>query len=223
MHHVIYLPQHDTANVAHLGEVGLADHAPGAQMTALGVEQQVIAGEHAGGLLITWGSSKPKLKDLPALTWLPAMPLDDLPARRYFVGVDPDHPPQPHELLREKPHRGTPVGMGDGHLWVIPHANELPFDIVRDLSTGEIRQTPRPAFYRFWCKALSWQQMFDRHQEGDPLPDLLEQVEFVEESLRLNYRLTPEIVTHLALMNTGPTGTLRACLAACLHVEPGGA
>lgn len=222
MHHVIYLPQHSTANVAHLADVGLGDHAPGAKMTALDGTDQVIAGQHAAGLLVWWGQTKPKTKALPALEWLPAMPLDDLPAARYFVGVDPQRPPQPHELLRDKPHPGQPVGLGDGNLWVVPHPGQLPFDIVRDASTGEIRQTPRPAFYRFWCKALAWQQMFDAHQAGDPLPDLIEQVEFVEEALRLNFRLTPELVSWLKLLSTGPEGTLRACLAACQHVQPGG-
>lgn len=220
MHYVIYLPDVSTSDSSHLPKVGLADQAEGADVTVLKGDCKVTD-RHTGGALVSWGQ-RPPLAALPGLRWLPAMPLDGLKAERYFVGVDDARPPQPHELLRVHPFPGSPVGLGDGHLWVVPHARELPFDVIRNPSTGTIEQQPRPQFYAFWTKCAAWQRMFQHFEEGDPLPSLEEQVEFLEESLRLNYRLTPEVIAYLKLFNTGPQGTLRATLAACLHVQPGG-
>lgn len=222
MHFIIYLPKLATADPQHLADVGLADCAVGATMTAL-PGNRAVTDEHTGGLLVSWGPLGPGVAREPSrLAWLPAMPLDGFAAGRYFVGIDNAHPPAAHELLRREPFPGTPVPLGDGGRWVIPHASELPFDIIRNRQTGEIEHTPRPAFYAFWTKCLQWQRLFDAHGDGDPLPDEAEQLEFLEEALRLNYRLTPEVIAYLKLFSSGPTGTLRATLAACLYVAPGG-
>lgn len=224
----LYLPAAKSADPDQLRAVGLADLAPGAQFTVLGVDQAGPGSDpdgnpRRGGALVHWPSPNPgRLGYRPdAQEWLPAMPLDGLPPDRYFVGIDKAHPPAPHELLKNTLHPGSPVGLGDGQLWMIPHASQLPFDIIRDPATGTVGYEPRPAFHFFWTKCAAWQRMFDTFREGDQLPPIEEQVEFLEEALRLNYRLTPEVISHLRLFSTGANGTLRACLLACLHVQPG--
>lgn len=222
MHHVVYLPHARTTDPQQLVAVGLGDQIEGAELTEIPGDQPVT-GDHCGGVLVSWGGQRPKLSQLKsALTWLPALPLDELEAGRYFVGLDPARPPKPHDLLKARPYAGEPVLLGDGELWMVPHAAQLPHDIVRDQTTGEIQQVIRPAFYAFWTKCAQWQRMFEQHTPGEPLPTLIEQVEFLEEALRINFRLTPEIISERRLFQTGPEGTLRACLRACLRVHAGG-
>lgn len=221
MHHVIYLPRQRATDPQALEQVGLGDHAPNATFTALPVDQPVT-GELTGGVLVTWSATAPRLNDLPALHWLPAMPIDGLPAGRYLVGLDARRPPAPHELLKGQLYDGAPVALGDGHLWVVPYAQALPFDLVRNAQTGALQHEVRPAFYAFWATALGLQRVFDAHSAGQPLPSQEEQVAFLEEALRLNYRLTPEVISWLRLFQSGRLGTLQACLQACLHVTPEG-
>lgn len=230
MHHVIYLPKLTTADAQHLAAAGLADHAGGARFIPLPGDRRVTDG-HSGGLLVAWDNAgAAAARDPSTLHWLPAMPLDGLPAARYYVGVDNARPPQPHELLKRHAFPGTPVSLGDSGQWVIPHASALPFDLIRHPQTGEIEHQPRPQFYAFWTKCLAWQRLFDAAAQAvrdgltleQPFPDEAEQLEFLEEALRLNYRLTPELISDLKLFSSGPAGTLQATLTACLHVAPGG-
>lgn len=219
MHHLVYLPQHNTPTPEHLAEVGLADHAAGAQLTALPVDRRVT-GEHRGGLICSWGAPPP-LRLLEQLHWLPAMPLDGLPAERYFLGLDDLRPPTPMDVLKPQPFEGSPVRLGDGQMWVIPHAGKLPFDLIREQKTGAFQFQPRPQFYGFWTRCLEMQQQLDAAQSPADLPGEIQQAEFVEEALRLNYRLTPELIAYLRLLSSGQQGTLQACLTAARFVHPG--
>lgn len=217
MHHVIYIPastQDDPMKA--LDEAGLADHASGANVTII-PEDQLVCEELRGGLLFRWDRHRFQRIEFDLLRWLPAMPLDGLPARRYFIGLDQTDPPRPHELLKPEPCPGSPVKLGDENTWVIPHAKQLPFDIIRNPQTGEVTNQPRPRFYAFWHKCLVWQRLVEAVGDTESAVDDVDQAEFLEEALRLNYRVTPELISNIRLFSTGPLGSIRRATAACLR------
>ena len=104
--------------------------------------------------------------------------------------------------------------LGDGRLWVVPSIADLPTDLIRD-AAGEWQASPRPQFYAFWMACLAWRDRFEQAREGDKFATH-ELADFVEEALRLNYRLTTEVIGRLRLFSTGANGTLRAALAAAM-------
>lgn len=217
MHPIVYLPKVNTPNSDHLRAVGLEDFVDGAQFNCLQPDKPA-PGDNKGGSLVTWtppGRRQP-VYDPDSQLWLPAMPMDSLKEKRYWIGFDPLSPPRPQELIRREPYVGSPVTLGDGQQWLIPHARELPHDLIRGEDGEWVRQV-RSEFYAFAMTTIGWQRQFDSLEPGDVFPDETGLAEFVEEALRLNYRLTPEIISHLRLFSTGPTGTLYAAMIAAVH------
>jgi hypothetical protein len=206
-HFLLYLPGAKGQSAKMFGEIGLPDLAAGAEF----MESQGPDGGR--GALVAW--RKPAADDKrfhfarDLQTWIPAVPAGELAAGRYWVGVWKDSLPKPAELARGEngtvPHTGHSLQLGDGQCWIFPDARELPRDFVFD-GAGELTMVIQPAFQPLREEALQW---LDRLVEGaavDGRKTVLSYSElfaFLLKGLRLNYRIVPEVVTALALLNTG--------------------
>ena len=90
--------------------------------------------------------------------------------------------------------------LGDGSSWLIPVAKELDSDmLLRD--DGTWRFQIQRQFHAFWVEYLAWLQRLGTAGEGTKF-DYGEAASFVVSGLRVNYRLTPEVASRLALFTT---------------------
>jgi hypothetical protein len=192
MHFEIFIPDAAGSTARAFESVGLPHLAAGAD----GFQMQV--GDQTGKLYAWLTPDRPRMRGADWPQWIPAAAHGDLPCGRYLVGIDPDDPCRPSELLLPNAFAaGSYVELGDGNQWLIPHVDELPADMVlRD--DGSIQYVRQRQYVAFGHEADRWrQQIIDNDLTGDDV-DLYW---FAYHALRLNYRLTPEVITALRLLN----------------------
>lgn len=199
MHYLIFLPNaNDATAPAKLEEVGLSDHVAGAEflVTDEGPENQA-------GVLCAWrkpGDGCDLCYAAERQTWVPAAADGDLASGRYWVGFANDSPPKPSELERTYPYKGTLFELG-GVSWRIPEPKELPHDVVM-ADDGSLRFELQRRFHAYFLEAEEWDrkvnEVYDGKREG---LEYLGTWHFVVKALRLNYRITSEVVSHLRLFD----------------------
>ncbi len=192
MHYLIFIPGAKAANPAHLERVGLEDHAAGAEFhetTGPDNQRGVMCGWKIKGSPATAMAFRPEAQD-----WTPAARDGDLEYGRYSVGFWKDKPPQPKELQRDYPFRGTTLTLGDKQAWLMPKALELP-TTMQLADDGSLKFIVQRRFHQFWLDSLHMAGRF----EGVALREVWP---FVARGLALNYRLTPEVVSRLGLITT---------------------
>lgn len=116
---------------------------------------------------------------------------------RYWVGWQYDRLPSPATLVRKSVLPGKPVELGDGQLWLIPSAMELPQQAK--LRNGQWTWLPESRFEEF-VERSQWAFDLVCKWLENPGPVPIEAVDYAIEVLSMNYRLTPEIVDHLGLI-----------------------
>lgn len=116
---------------------------------------------------------------------------------KYWVGWQYDRLPSPATLMRKSLLPGKPVELGDGQLWLVPSAMELPQQAK--LRGGKWAWEPESRFAEF-VERSQWAFDVARKWFEDPGPVPIEAVDYALEVLSMNYRLTPEIVDHLGLI-----------------------
>ena len=213
MHPLIFLPGTNEKDAEQLADVGLPDLVHG----AMAVSCPAGPNDHQG-VLFGWrprsGRMKIQFLGPEVQTWLPAVadPLQELEAGRYWVGWWTDTPPTPEILRREYPFAGREVALGDDHEWLIPIVEKLPAE-MRLADDGSWRFVTQRQFHEFTLVARAFQERL----AGDDAWFLWDEAaNFVLQALRLNYRLTPEIVSHLGLFKTGVgQGLHRAIVTIC--------
>jgi hypothetical protein len=207
-HFLIYLPNAKGQSAKLLEDAGLADLVARAEF----MESQGPDGGR--GVLVAW--RRPGVGDKrfhfaeKEQTWLPAVPVlaqagdptgdVELPARRYWVGVWKDSLPKPTDLARDYPYRGASIELGDGNSWLFPEARELPRDLILS-DDGTCRYEVQRRFHAFWLESFDWVRKLS---DGGDRPQISygQCFRFLTRSLRLNYRLAPELVSLLKLFNT---------------------
>jgi hypothetical protein len=200
MHFLLYLPGSNRgADPKALAAVGLDSLAQGAEFTA-------SAGPDGGeGQLVTWGTSHRPAKAVYApdeQEWIQSVPLNGHPAGRYWVGLWRGKYPTPDELLRPDYHKGFGAMLGDGNVWELPRAWELPGDMVRGQS-GLYEVVIQRRFHEFFVGVHAWKMRFDAHGAGEATFNWPDLADFVEMALQINYRLPTELVGHLRLLQAG--------------------
>jgi len=195
MHPLIFLPEGSS-----LEKVGLSDHVDGNMGT------RIVAGPTGEpGLLICWqgtidGYSVGFRPD--SQTWLPAVPKGDLPAGRYWVGIERNAPPTPAQLQRQAGVDGYRVRLGDGHEWIIPAARYCPQD-VRLAPDGGIKLQVQDKYREFWDGSLRWVELLLSIEEGQTALQIGPQEwSYLTLALSINYRITPELASELRLFST---------------------
>lgn len=216
MHPLVYIPG-DRSDC--LQRVGLDALLDGAAYTSC-----PKGPDGRGGQLVSWSTPHRPVKPIyrPAeQEWVPAVPLNGRPAARYHVGFWNASPVKPVDLLRPDAKRGASVRLGDGELWEVPRAWDLPFDLVRG-DSGLYERVVQRRFTEFFVGVGHWRVKFEEAKEGDSFlwADL---ADFVELALSINYRITPEIINHLRLFQQGVgESLLRAGMAIVSIGELGG-
>lgn len=142
----------------------------------------------------TWGF------DPPSQIWIPAAALGDQPCGRYWIGFDRRRPPTPAELARPYLQPGVEVTLNDGQQWLLPKASQLPKDLIL-ADDGTWRNQLQRKFWSFVLESQHWLQVLAKLQPGDPY-DFAALAEFLRKALAINYRMLPEVISHLRLFTT---------------------
>lgn len=196
MHFVIFFPGSHPSSPELLKKHGMADLVAGySAMNAASGPNKVP------GLLYHW-VPRPHY-DADSTEWI------DCGA--YFVGVHTEQKPTPSELQRARLFDGYAVRLCDGHEWIVPAAVRLPRDMR--LEGGKWTRRVKREFDDFWTKSERYFKQFVEsvsNEEGVfSVDEDITQEQYDSEvmgylikALRLNYRITPELVSHLGLFDT---------------------
>lgn len=196
MHYQIFLPNTDDAGVpGKLAAVGLGDHVEGAEAVLCDAGPDGL-----GGVLCAWrkpGDGADLCYNAERQTWVSAAAEGHLEKGRYWVGFDDARPPLPNELQRVYAYRGHWCELADGNRWLIPAPNELPHDLI-PLDDGGWKFEVQRRYHDHILQVDMWRQLF-MTAEKDAEFDFQSVADFVLRALRLNYRITREVVGHLRL------------------------
>jgi hypothetical protein len=125
------------------------------------------------------------------------------PGGKFWVGWEKERPVRPCDIRRRTLHHGLPVTLNDGSQWHVPITAALPrtWGVTDD---GDFCKRIKPEF-REYCELSErvFNQIFrGTVEEGkDAGVVLTEGWDFCCRALALNYRLTPELITVLGLID----------------------
>lgn len=196
-HFQIFLPDaRDSDHAEQLAAAGLAHLATGFDPL------QCDGPDGQSGVCLAWRTpQQTRMGYRPdEQTWLPAVPDGDLPAKRYYVGLWNDSPPTPKDLQRPYAAPGRWLRLGDGNQWLIPESAELPADrILAD--DGSWKFEVQREFHDFHLECQRWADVVAEADKETTIP--WEELDaFNRRALQINYRIVPELVSHLRLFNS---------------------
>ncbi|MBN1126922.1 MAG: hypothetical protein JXA82_18110 [Sedimentisphaerales bacterium] len=161
--------------------------------------------EHAMGVLLSMNRSRDVIFDPNRQRWTPSID------KTYWIGLDNETPPAPHELAREEMLAGHKVILGDGNEWLVPVARQVSGGcaLPRSLSIGADGQAVTGAVIgklaSFWKQVEAlWDDtliLLDM-REGEPALTLTDRLKLAVQALSLNYRVTLDEVVLLGLLDT---------------------
>lgn len=201
MHYQIFIPGVETPNPDHLDAVGLGDLRAGASFSH--------CGEGPGGLsgqLVSWGFGA---EYDAGWRWQPIKQCGELPAGRFWIGVDPEQPPTPDDLRRPDFVYGTDVELADGQKWMIPAARQLPtIWTLRESDGAPIKKT-RAKYSGYFERArelfAKFESLYNADEHRTPLKNqelvLGGEWDLACEALAMNYRVNPVVVDFLELLD----------------------
>jgi len=154
------------------------------------------------GRLFTWDTLKGnKLAYQPEQqTWKPAIADKDLKADRYWIGFWDNSPPTPKQLVKHETYPGKLVQLKDGNSWLVPAARFCPHQYLYD-DDGQMAEVICDEFREFWeMSARFVQELLNFDEQSVPQPTA-EWAGHAADALMINYRITPEVINHLNLLN----------------------
>lgn len=179
-------------------------------------------GKH--GIIATWGwgsGGSPVLADTEDKTWR-RFEVDGEPLG-WMLGWVTDSPPEPADLELDDSLKidGSYIKLGDGNEWLVPESQYVPREHKYD-SRAKSWTIGAPAEFEEFCRKaeqyaidvlgaiLELGRAYEFGKEHDisfseekPVEFSLQGlIGFVVESLSINYRLTPEIVSEFGLLDT---------------------
>lgn len=197
MHYLIYLPDATPQTwEQRMRQAGLADHLGGHDTLA-----GVPGPQCEIGVRVAWLSVGELMNYEPhRQTWLPSIAKDESGEPLYWSGVYNDKPPQENELRRKYTQAGNFVKLGP-QKWKLPTPD----------SVDSRAQLQDDGSYKWEViREFSWmcderQQLVDTYLTEGGLRELVfraepsSQINWLLKLLRVNYRLTPEVASHLEL------------------------
>jgi hypothetical protein len=209
-HYSIFIPNVKGSNPEYLQQVGLGELLREGESAPSAVE--CFRGpDNLPGMVFGWpigvGKSVP-LGNFPQIKWTPNHD------SKFWIGVDPENPPQPIDLIRHVTVIGSQVTLGDGFTWNLPTLSRLPSSYALNRQ-GELTQIVKDQFKRLYDSSLSIVteilRQFDMIEVvREKRPDLQEYaipvsvqdgLKLVADSLAINYRLTFEIAIILGMFD----------------------
>lgn len=175
------------------------------------------------GVLLTWRigdpERDPKFMIHGRQKWIPAPAMEhselgELPAERYWIGIDEDDPPQPRDLAREQMIAGATITMADGFSYIVPTISRLP-NRYQLTDGGEISRVVKDQYQKFYDTGMrvvtEVMEQFNTIEEvRDQIPDIEEYsiplnvgdgMKLIASALALNYRITWELAFMLDLLD----------------------
>lgn len=215
MHPQIWIPKPDTPidPVKLLESVGLEDWTHGFDFADL------RGPDERPGRMFGWLNPRDNRVIRPAeqLEWMPAIAIDSFASERYWIGFHPD-PPTPRDLAHKHQFPGVAVKLGDSNHWMIPQPSQLPKTLVYGDNEIVLQASFRANGHKIKTSFLKQTQRFEEFlREADPEDQLdwFSLAEYCRESIAVNYRICPEILNRLQLLDQV---TARAILYVCLSI-----
>jgi hypothetical protein len=210
MHFVVFFPGSHPCSPDLLKKHGLGDFVDGySAMNAKSGPNQVP------GMLYHW-ELRPHY-DHETTEWI------DCGA--YHLGFATTASCSPSELARREQFDGVAVRLGDGHEWIVPRAVRLPRDM--QFTGGKWTRRVKARFAKFWQDSEQWFKWFSDAITGDGVLKIESELSteefdakwmsYLVDALRINYRVTPEIVSKLGLFDT--TNRVEATIATISGME----
>jgi len=190
--YLLFLPS-QTNRATALQAAGLSSVAGG----ELWFDSPVTPGDHPG-LFCAWGDARNPASNV-ALVYDPSRQTWRKMPGGYWFGFQNDRRPTPDSLARPVSINGHPIKLGDGNEWVLPNVMGLPavFDI--DADGNEIKRT-RDEWQHIEERAGWALDCLGRSMRGEVLGQ--DARRYVAEMLCVNYRLMPEMVYSLGLLDS---------------------
>jgi hypothetical protein len=214
MHYLIYIPGAEEPNDNLLDSVGQGK----LKSTGLPVNwTRIIQGGPDGkqGMIASWHNRDERDADPMQhreFEWTPARKLRDLEEGRFWLGVSKDSPVTPHDLELPTRFNGHIVACADGNNWHIPSASRLPH--MHGLNeSGEWERRVQNKYREFHDNAKAYGTqlfaevdavaMLETKDEDRPVAtvELNDTDKHCCTALMLNYRLTPEIIDLLGILD----------------------
>lgn len=200
MRYLIFIPKSDRIVLNELlCSVGLADHAKGFDaLPCCG------PGDVQGWLFGWLDHVQTRIAYKPEeQTWIPSMIEGDQKEGAYFVGIWNDSPPTEQDLRRPEGRKGAWVTMADGNKWQFPTPTTL--ERFPEIKDGKLTWVVDEQFAWFVQEIDRRKAMLtvDSETPGKAFVswDLQEDFAFIVRSLRLNYRIVPEVAVNLRLIS----------------------
>lgn len=215
-HYVIFIPGASGMDPKpHLDRVGLGDllceGEPGPEVV------EFSKGPKGSGLLMMW--RRPDQTIGTDFEWRPAVQIDhetlgELPAERYYLGIDRRSPPQPADLVRPNPINGHQIKLNDGWYWTVPTISRLP-NQYKLVDGGEINRVVKQKYARFYETGMKviadimdgYSLTKEASDVGQDVSDysielnLRDGLKFIASAIGLNYRVNWELVFLLELLD----------------------
>ncbi len=195
MHYLLFLPHKSAANPQNLHDVGLGALLRPDDDQPVFTDLVGPGPEGLPGQIVTWAPARTSY--LPdQQEWFPAVPdpVRNLPAGRYWIGINRAQPPTIADLERRTVVPGIAKILADGTFWPVPSVMNLPCRIGLCPQTGRRLRTPKPEYDDWRQETELAFGLVQRLLSGGELPaDLDERFELAVRLMQLNYRLTREI------------------------------
>ncbi len=208
MRHMIFIPKAESKLEGHalLSSVGLEDHAKGFDCLSIQGPGNV------SGWIFGWlDPSQPRLTFEPEKqTWIPSIVEGERASGAYWVGIWNESKPTETDLRRPEFRKGVWITMADGTKWQFPSPSTL--ERFPEIKDGKLTWVVDEQFSWFVAEVDKRRAMLtvDPQTPGKAFVswDLEQDFAFIVRALRLNYRLTPEVVVHLRLISESILKTL---------------
>ncbi len=201
MRYLIFIPKGKSKlqGKALLESVGLGDHAKGFDVLP------VQGPGNVSGWLFGWlDPAAPRLTYEPEKqTWIPSLIEGERKAGAYWVGIWNESPPTESELRRPESRKGAWIVMADGNRWQFPSPTTL--ERFPEIKDGKLKWVVDEQFAWFVQEIEKRRASVTEDSEtpgkGFVSWNLEEDFAFIVRSLRLNYRIVPEVIVNLRLIS----------------------
>lgn len=196
-HYQVFVPQATFAESTQhpLVCAGLSDHVANADGIPL------AEGPDGGpGRLYAWRNHTTNRRlhyNAAEQEWVPAVPVGDSPAKRYWVGFWNDSPPTESDLRRPGITFGMDIRLDNGEEWHIVIPAELPCTVMRG-DGGTVQVRPKAKYRDLYLETARI-----RRRLSDPDANLPWEIpyDFICKCLRINYRIPDEVIGYLGLLD----------------------
>lgn len=202
MRFLIYIPGQNSDGTAKelFGKVGLGDIAGGIDVKP----SEGPDGER--GKLFGWlSSTQNQLIYKPeAQTWIPSAKSGDRESGAYWVGIWNDSPPTEEDLRKPNHRRGSFIKLGNGERWSVVLPGDLErFPLLN--ADGSLTWVVDESFNWFVTeidkRRADAYSTIDENGYMELCFNLAPDWHFLVSVLQINYRVTPEVVSHLRLFS----------------------